>query len=63
MNSILQLLVDRGAEVEHLDVNGVRPLDRAIQANYLEVVNVFLKKGAKLGQATWTAAQGKYPIM
>jgi len=41
--------MDRGASVEHEDVIGVRPLDRAISCHHTDVVNHFLRKGAKIG--------------
>lgn len=46
----VQLLIERGANVEHLDKSGMRPLDRAIGCRNTSVVSVLLKKGAKLGQ-------------
>lgn len=41
----------------------MRPLDRAIGCGNTAVVICFLKKGAKLGPATWAMAQGKPDIM
>ena len=49
--------------IEHIDINGMRPLDRAIGSKNAQVVQVFLKKGAKLGPATWAMASGKPEIM
>lgn len=60
---LVQLLLDRGALVEHVDINGMRPLDRAVGCRNLHVVHCFLRKGAKLGPATWAMAQGKPDIM
>ncbi|CAH1182734.1 unnamed protein product [Phyllotreta striolata] len=57
--ALVQYLIDRGATIEHVDINGMRPLDRAIGCRNLQVINCFLKKGAKLGPATWSMAQGK----
>jgi len=42
-------LMDRGADVEHEDISGTRPLDRAISCRHIDVVNCFLRKGAKIG--------------
>ncbi len=42
--------MDRGADIEHVDHNGMRPLDRAIGCRNTAVVICFLRKGAKLGK-------------
>ena len=55
--------MDRGAAIEHVDHNGMRPLDRAIGCRNTSVVVCFLRKGAKLGPATWAMAAGKPDIM
>ena len=60
---MVQLLLEHGAMMEHLDIQGMRPLDRAIGQGHAEAVSVFLKKGAKLGPTTWSAAGGKPKIM
>nr|CAD7432745.1 unnamed protein product [Timema monikensis] len=57
------LLMDKGAMIEHVDINGMRPLDRAIGCRNSQVVQCFLRKGAKLGPATWAMAAGKPEIM
>ena len=59
----VQYLMDRGAAIEHVDHNGMRPLDRAIGCRNTAVVVCFLRKGAKLGPATWAMAAGKPDIM
>jgi len=59
----VELLLDKGAFMEHIDVKGMRPLDRAIGCRNAEAVNCFLRKGAKLGPATWAMANGKPEIM
>ena len=46
----VQLLVEKGANIEHMDNSGMRPLDRAIGCRNTSVVSVLLKKGAKLGK-------------
>jgi hypothetical protein len=46
----VQCLLDRGADIEREDINGTRPLDRAISCRHATVVVCFLRKGAKLGQ-------------
>ncbi|KAK9872671.1 hypothetical protein WA026_018805 [Henosepilachna vigintioctopunctata] len=61
--STVQLLIDRGAIIEHVDINGMRPLDRAIGCRNIQVIHCFLKKGAKLGPATWAMAAGKPEII
>ena len=60
---LCQLLVERGALIEHVDKIGMRPLDRAIGCRNVPIVICFLKKGAKLGPATWAMAQGKPEII
>lgn len=49
--------------LEHVDINGLRPLDRAIMCRHLPVVQSFLKRGAKLGPNTWAMATGKNDVM
>lgn len=48
--SQVQYLVERGAVIEHVDLSGMRPLDRAIGCRNTSVVVTLLKKGAKLGE-------------
>ncbi|XP_057656321.1 protein TANC2 isoform X2 [Diorhabda carinulata] len=60
---LVQYLIDRGATIEHVDMNGMRPLDRAIGCRNVQVIHCFLKKGAKLGPATWSMAHGKPDIL
>jgi len=60
---VVQYLIDKGAVIEHIDNNGMRPLDRAIGCRNTAVVICFLRKGAKLGPATWAMAAGKPDIM
>ena len=55
--------MDRGAQMESVDSNGMRPLDRAISSGHVSAVQCFLKKGAKLGPATWALAGDKHEIM
>lgn len=59
----MQALLERGAQIEHADQNGMRALDRAIDRRNTAVVVCFLKKGAKLGQTTWAVAAGKPDIL
>ena len=61
--SQVQYLIDKGAVIEHIDNNGMRPLDRAIGCRNTAVVICFLRKGAKLGPATLAMAAGKPDIM
>ena len=49
--------------MEHVDLEGRRPLDRAIEAGNAHAVQAFLRKGAKLGPATWASAATKPDIM
>ena len=60
---IVTLLLENGAMMEHVDLNGMRPLDRAIGCKNTAAVQCFLKKGAKLGPATWAMANEKPEIM
>lgn len=55
--------MDKGATIEHADLQGVRPLDRAVGCRNIPVVQCFLRKGAKLGPTTWAMASGKLDIM
>ena len=57
------MLLEKGAQIEHVDNIGMRPLDRAIGCRNVPVVVCFLKKGAKLGPATWAMAAGKPEII
>ena len=59
----VQALLERGAQIEHADQNGMRALDRAIDRRNTAVVVCFLKKGAKLGQTTWAVAAGKPDVL
>jgi len=63
MADVVRLLMDRGSAMEHVDLEGRRPLDRAIEVNNAQAVQAFLRKGAKLGPATWAAAAHKPDIM
>ena len=59
----VQLLLERGAALEHADVNGMRPLDRAIGCRNVAVIICFLRKGARIGPATWAMATGKPEVL
>ena len=61
--AVVGLLLERGAMMEHVDISGMRALDRAISCRHLAVVLCFLKKGAKLGPNTWAMAVGKPEIL
>jgi hypothetical protein len=41
--------MERGAQIEQVDLSGMRPLDRAIGCRHTAVIVCFLRKGAKLG--------------
>ena len=60
---VVRLLLERGANMEHVDLNGLRPLDRAIEFGNVPAIQVFLKKGAKLGPTTWSMSSSKPDIM
>lgn len=60
---LVQLLLEKGAAVEHVDLHGMRPLDRAIGCRNIPVVQCFLRRGAKLGPATWAMAAGKPDVL
>ena len=51
----VQYLMDKGAQIEHVDQHGMRPLDRAIGCRNTAVIVCFLRKGAKLGRFLWAA--------
>ena len=54
---MVELLLEGGANMEQEDGRGIRPLDRVIQHGNAEVVSIFLRRGAKLGPATWAVAE------
>ncbi|XP_054880457.1 protein TANC2-like isoform X2 [Poeciliopsis prolifica] len=60
---VVQYLVDHGALVEHMDCSGMRPLDRAVGCRNTSAVITLLKKGAKIGPATWAMATSKPDIL
>ncbi|KAM9843345.1 protein TANC2-like [Aulostomus maculatus] len=60
---VVQHLVDHGASVEHVDSSGMRPLDRAVGCRNTSAVIALLKKGAKIGPATWAMATSKPDIL
>lgn len=49
--------------MEHVDRRGMTPLDRAIGCGNVQVVQCFLRKGAKLAATTWAMAAGKPEIL
>ena len=49
--------------MEKKDMRGIRVLDRVIAYGSASVVTAFLRKGAKLGPATWLMAEGKPEIL
>ncbi|XP_030372714.1 protein TANC2 isoform X2 [Scaptodrosophila lebanonensis] len=61
--SLVLYLLEQGANIEHIDVHGMRPLDRSIACRNIQAVQVFLRKGAKLGPTTWSMAMGKPEIL
>ncbi|XP_046396091.1 protein TANC2 isoform X2 [Ischnura elegans] len=56
---LVQLLLERGAVLEGVDAMGLRPLDRAVGTRNISGVHCFLRRGARLGPATWAMAAGK----
>uniref|UniRef100_A0A8C7F5T9 Tetratricopeptide repeat, ankyrin repeat and coiled-coil containing 2 n=1 Tax=Oncorhynchus kisutch TaxID=8019 RepID=A0A8C7F5T9_ONCKI len=62
-SEVVRYLVDHGAMIEHVDYSGMRPLDRAVGCRNTSVVVALLKKGAKMGPATWAMATSKPDIM
>ncbi|XP_077390974.1 protein TANC2 isoform X2 [Festucalex cinctus] len=60
---VVKHLVDHGASVEHVDCSGMRPLDRAVGCRNTSAVIALLKKGAKIGPATWAMATSKPDIL
>ncbi|KAH8373403.1 hypothetical protein KR009_005961, partial [Drosophila setifemur] len=61
--SLVLYILEQGGNLEHIDVHGMRPLDRAIACRNIQAVQVFLRKGAKLGPTTWSMAMGKPEIL
>nr|NP_001261739.1 rolling pebbles, isoform I [Drosophila melanogaster]AGB94432.1 rolling pebbles, isoform I [Drosophila melanogaster] len=61
--SLVIYILEQGGNLEHIDVHGMRPLDRAIACRNIQAVQVFLRKGAKLGPTTWSMAMGKPEIL
>ena len=45
---VVRMLVDAGANINHIDENGRTPLDEASRRNHFEVVHLLLKRGAFL---------------
>ncbi|XP_046867950.1 protein TANC2 isoform X4 [Drosophila willistoni] len=62
-SSMVLYILEQGGNLEHIDVHGMRPLDRAIACRNIQAVQVFLRKGAKLGPTTWSMAMGKPEIL
>ena len=60
--AMVELLLDAGADMERPDMKGIKPLDRSIGHGNTEILSVFLRKGAKLGAATWAMARGREDI-
>ncbi|XP_039975802.1 protein TANC2 [Xiphias gladius] len=60
---VVRYLVEHGASVEHVDCSGMRPLDRAVGCRNTSAVIALLKKGAKIGPATWAMATSKPDIL
>ena len=61
--SLLQLLLDYKGELDKTCDNGLRPLDHAVQANNINCVALLMRKGARIGQASWKAATANAHIM
>merc|ERR1719219_2594352 len=59
---MVEIILDSGANMELPDKKGIKPLDRIIGYGNTEILSVFLRKGAKLGSATWAMARGKEEI-
>ena len=54
---IVRRLVEHGADIEAVDKNGFRPIDRAVESADIDCVQCLLKKGARLGPTTWALAK------
>ena len=54
---IVRRLVEHGADIEAVDKNGFRPVDRAVESGDIDCVQCLLKKGARLGPTTWALAK------
>merc|ERR1719219_1131731 len=59
---MVEIILDSGANMELPDKKGIKPLDRVIAHGNTEILSVFLRKGAKLGSATWAMARGQEEI-
>jgi ankyrin repeat protein len=60
---IVRRLIEHGADIEAIDKQGFRPVDRAVEAAAVECINCLLKKGAKLGPTTWALAKANEQVM
>ncbi|CAB4065913.1 unnamed protein product [Lepeophtheirus salmonis] len=64
---ILKLLLEprknESPDLNAYDNEGLRPVDRAIMGDHVPAIMCFLKKGAKLGQSTWTLAKCKPSVL
>jgi len=55
--------LDFGADLEAMDYNGLRILDQAVCCESVSLVQLFLKRGAKLGTNTWSLVMGNADMM
>ena len=60
---IVRRLVEHGADIEAVDKNGFRPIDRAVETGDIECVQCLLKKGARLGPTTWALAKRNEQVL
>jgi ankyrin repeat protein len=56
---LVEMLMASGVDLEAMDKDGIRPIDRAIGHGNEAMVASLLKKGAKLGPTTWAMSKGK----
>lgn len=56
---VVKLLEVKPSLLEVMDRNGLRPIDQAISSGHKDCIASLLRKGAKLGPATWSLAKDK----
>jgi len=59
---VVDLLLDAGADISHVDATGMCALDRAIGCQNIAVVQRLLRRGAQIMPSSWTMATGKVDV-
>jgi len=60
---IVELLLNKGANMEFIDKHRMRPIDKAVSCGNLETVKCFISRNAKLSPTTWALAQNQPEIL